>query len=166
MEIWTFFVIGCKSIILFEITQQVYSLKLIICAIDIITKAPSKRSGLFFFVASEGSLLEFLDLGLLAAQTTEVVDARLADCALLVEFDVLNHGGGNRETSFNTDVVRNLTDGESAGLAVAATLQDDALELLQALFLSFNNLVGHRDGVACLELRKIFYNDLIFNELN
>ena len=49
---------------------------------------------------------------------------------------------------------------------MTATLQDDALDLLQTLFLSLNNLVGHRDGVACLELRKIFYNDLIFNELN
>ena len=32
-------------------------------------------SGLFFFVASEGSLLEFLDLGLLAAQSAQVVNA-------------------------------------------------------------------------------------------
>lgn len=38
-------------------------------------KKSPEQSELFFFVASEGSLLEFLDLGLLAAQTTEVVDA-------------------------------------------------------------------------------------------
>ena len=128
-------------------------------------KAPSNR-GFSFVVGVKESLLEFLDLGLLAAQSAQVVDARLANLALLVEFDVLNHGGGNRETSFHTDVVGNLADGESAGLALAAALQDDALELLQTLFLSFDNLVGHRDGVTCLELRKIFYNNLIFNELN
>ena len=38
-------------------------------------KAPSKRSGLLCCWLDVESLLEFLDLGFLAAQTTEVVDA-------------------------------------------------------------------------------------------
>ena len=129
-------------------------------------KAPSVCSELFCCCFAKESVLEFLDLGFLAAEAAQVVDARFADVTSLVDLDVLNHGGGDGETSFHANVIGNLADGESTNLALAAALQDDALEFLQTLFLSFDNLVGHRDGVTCLELRKIFYNNLIFNELD
>ena len=132
-----------------------------------ITKKLRGSSELLFCCCfAKESVLEFLDLGFLATQAAQIIDARFADVTSLVELDVLDHGGGDGETSFHANVIGNLADGESTNLALAAALQDDALELLQTLFLSFYNLVGHRDGVTCLELRKIFYNNLIFNELD
>ena len=126
-----------------------------------------KKRPCFIFALEKSFLaLGLLDLGLLTTQTSEVVDARLADSTVLVHLDVLNHGRSDGETSLNTDVVGNLADGESASLALAAALQHDTLELLKTLFLAFNDFVGDGNCVTRLELRKIFYNDLIFNELD
>jgi len=126
-----------------------------------------KKPPCFVFELEKSFLaLGLLDLGLLTTQTSEVVDARLADRTQLVDFDVLNHRRSDGEASLNTDVVGNLADGECASLTLATTLNDNTLESLQTFLLTFNDLVGHGDGITCSELRKIFYNDLIFNELN
>ena len=67
----------------------------------------------------------FFDTGFLTAETaetSEIVDSSSADSAFLVELDALNHWVSDREDSFNTDVVRNLSDCESCTLALTCAL--------------------------------------------
>ena len=67
-------------------------------------------------------LKNFFDTGFLTAETSEVVDSCSADCTFLVHLDAVNHRVSDREDSLNTDVVRNLSHGESCTLALTCAL--------------------------------------------
>lgn len=109
----------------------------------------------------------FLDSGFLTTKTSEVIDTCSADNAFLVQLDVLNHRCSDWEASFNADTIGgNLTNRESCSFTAAATLQNDALELLKTALVAFDNLVSYGDGVTWSKFRKIFYSNLIFNELD
>src|SRR5690349_20040675 len=79
-----------------------------------------------------GSAL-LLDLGLLAAQFTQVVQLRAADVTAGHHLDVVDVGRVHREGALDADAVAFLADGEGLADATALTANHHALEHLDAL---------------------------------
>ena len=98
--------------------------------------------------------LRFLDASLLTREVAEVEDTCATDFTDFVEFNFLNRRGLVREDPLDTDSVGNLADGESLRIGGGTTdLDHHAAEALESLLVTLFDPVGHRDGVACLELR-------------
>ena len=97
--------------------------------------------------------LLLLDASLLSREVAEVVDAGAADLTDLVDLDAVDERGLDGENPLDSDATGNLADGERLGEGVSAfDLDHDATELLEPFLVSFFDLVGHGDGVTCLEL--------------
>ena len=98
--------------------------------------------------------LRLLDAGLLTSETTEVEDACTTDLTDLVDFNLFNERGLIGENPFDADAVRNFADSKSLGVGGGTTNLDNyAAEVLKSVLVAFLDLVGHGDGVTCLELR-------------
>ena len=111
-----------------------------------------------FFLLSLGLDLHLLDASLLTGKVAEVVDAGAADFTDLVDLDAVDEGGLEGEDPLDADATGNLADGERLGERVGAfDLDHDASELLEPFLVSFFDLVGHGDGVTCLELGEAGY---------
>ena len=99
-----------------------------------------------------------LDASLRSGEVAEVVDAGAADLTDLVDLDAVDEGGLDGENPLDSDATGNLADGERLGEGIGALdLDHDASELLEPFLVSFFNLVGHGDGVTCLELGEAGY---------
>src|SRR6476661_299225 len=111
-----------------------------------------------------GSAL-FLDLGLLATQLAQVVQLRAADVTAGDDVDVVDVGRVHREGPLDADAVALLADGE--GLADATTLaaQHDALEDLDALLGTLDDLDVDIDGVAGAEGRDVVAQRRLVDEV-
>ena len=102
--------------------------------------------GLFVFSSFVDS---FLDASLLTGQVAEVEDTCATHFTVLVDLDLVDERGLEREDSLDTDTAGNLTDGKSLGERIHALhLDDDTAELLVALLVSFFDPVGHGDRVT------------------
>jgi len=112
-------------------------------------------------------LAQFLDgHGLLAFAAAQVVETGTTDFAGLRDFDLGNLGAVDRENTFHTFSIRDLTDGESFVQACTFVGNDDAREDLNTLFVAFDNsgmdfhTVTHIEGSdVLLELFRINFGD-------
>lgn len=107
---------------------------------------------MFLFALGDNT---FTNLRGFTGQVAEVVQLRSANNTVTDDLDAADAGAVVGEGTLNADAVSNVTDGE--GLADAATLHfdDDTLEVLQTLFVAFDNFVSNADGVADLKLRQV-----------
>ena len=108
----------------------------------------------------------FLDFCLFSTKTSEGVNACSANNTFFIKIDAVDHRRGKREASFNANAIGYFSNGESGTFSTAAALDDNALEFLQTFLVTFDNFVGYGDGITCFKSGKVFYNHLIFNELN
>ena len=95
-----------------------------------------------------------LDAGLLTGEITEVEDACAADLTNLVDLDAVNERGLVGENPFNTYAAGYLADSECPGEGIHTLYLDNySTKLLESLFITFLDSVGHGDCVTGLELR-------------
>ncbi len=106
------------------------------------------------------------DTSFLTCKITEVEDAGATHSTVLVDIDLLNERAGEGEYTFYAYAVSNLTDSKGFGTSASAALQDNALEVLDTLFVSFTDFVVDSNCVACFELGEILTFHEIFDVLH
>ena len=89
-----------------------------------------------------------LDAGLLAGKATEVVKFGATHLAILVDGDRVDERRFDGEDTLHTDVVAHFADGETLLVAVARDTDYHTAILLDTLFVTLFDAVGHGDGVA------------------
>ena len=106
------------------------------------------------------------DTGFLTGEVAQIEDAGTAHGTALVDVDLLDEGAGEGEYTLHADTIRDLADSKGLSGSASATLQDNALEVLDSLFVTFFDLVVHRDGIAGLELREFLAPGKVFDKLH
>ena len=96
-----------------------------------------------------------LDTGLLTGEVAQIEDAGAAHSTVLVDINLLDERACEGEDTLHSDTVGDLTDSKGFSGSASATLQNNALEVLDSLFVSFLNLVMDSDGIASLELGEL-----------
>ena len=97
-----------------------------------------------------------LDTGFLTCEVAQVEDAGTAHCTVLVDVYLLNERGRDREYALHAHAIGNLTNSKGLGGSASATLQHNALEVLDTFFVTFFDFIVNRDGVASLEFGELF----------
>src|SRR5713226_3836871 len=93
--------------------------------------------------------------GGLAPQIAEVVQLRAADFRRASDLDLLDRRRVQREDALDALPERHLADREGRARATSMQADDDTLEDLDALLVTFPHLDRHLDGVARLHRRTI-----------
>lgn len=96
-----------------------------------------------------------LDTGLLTGEVAQIEDAGAAHGTVLVDVNLLDERTCEGEDALHSDAVGDLTDSKGFSGSTSAALQNNALEVLDSLFVSFFNLVMDSDGIASLELGEL-----------
>src|SRR5699024_10310142 len=91
----------------------------------------------------------------LTAQVAQVVQLRTANVALEDNANLVDVRGVHWEGTLNSDTEGYLADGEGLADAAALTTDNDALEDLNTLGLTLDNLYVDLDGVTSAELRNV-----------
>lgn len=106
---------------------------------------------------AKGRGLESLlfDTGFLTGEVAQVEDAGTAHSTMFVDIDLLDERAGEGENTLHSDTVRNLTDSKGFSGSASATLQNNALEVLDSFFVTFFDFIVYRDGVAGFELGEL-----------
>ena len=99
--------------------------------------------------------MHLADARLLPHFGAQVVELRAVDVADRLHLDLLDLRRVERERALDPDPERLLADGERLPDAGALTLDDDALEDLDAPALTLDHLEVHAHGVAGLEDRHV-----------
>ena len=107
--------------------------------------------------------LDFLDLGSLALQRTQVVQLGAADLTTTDHFDVINAGGMQRERTLDAYAIRGAANGERFADGAVATGDDGAFKGLKTLAGTFDDLDLNADGIANVELRDVVAKLLRFD---
>ena len=107
-----------------------------------------------------------LDTGFLTGEVAQVEDAGAAHGTVLVDINLLDERAGDGEDALHTHAVGDLADSKGLGSSASAALQDNALEVLDSLFVSFFDLVVNRDGIASLEFGELLALDQILYKLH
>lgn len=118
-------------------------------------------------IAKATGLVSFLfDTGFLTGEVAQVEDAGAAHGTVLVDINLLDERAGDGEDTLHTHAVGDLADSKGLGCSASAALKDNALEVLDSLFVTFFNLVMDGDGVASFELGELLALDKGLNELH
>lgn len=115
------------------------------------TKKPTPRGWLRYFSDVHSDL--FLDPGRFSMATAHVVKLRPPHTPSLEDFNLIDRRRNDRKNTLNTNAVGNLADSERFTIACATTLNNGALKLLHAFFISFFDFYVNIDCVAGLEIR-------------
>ena len=94
---------------------------------------------------------QFLDTGLFADQSTQIVEACTAHFTAFNYLNTSDVGIRVGKNALDTHAVRNFAHRKAAGKAVAFDLDHVAAEILFAGFVTFDDFVGDYDGVAGFE---------------
>jgi hypothetical protein len=97
----------------------------------------------------------FLDPCAFSASCSEVEQFSLTHLTGFVQNDRVDIWRGYRESSFYTNTIRNLSNGESSSGTLALAFDYIAFEALDPFFASFNDLIVDSYIVTSLELWKI-----------
>ena len=108
----------------------------------------------------------FLDTGFLTGKFAQVEDTGATDNPALVHFHFFDERRIDGEYPFHTDIARHLAHRESSRGSAAATLQYNALELLDTLLVTFFNLITYSYGVASFESRQFIAFCQCINKLH
>ena len=106
------------------------------------------------------------DTGFLTGEVAQIEDAGAAHSTVLVDIDLLDERAGDGENTLHADAVRDLADSKGLGSSASTALQDNALEVLDSLFVSFFDLVMDGDGIASLELGELLALDKGLDKLH
>ena len=106
------------------------------------------------------------DTGFLTGEVAQVEDAGVAHSTVLVDINLLDERAGDGEDTLHTHAVGDLADSKGLGSSASAALQDNALEVLDSLFVTFFNLVMDGDGVASFELGELLAFDKVLDKLH
>ena len=118
-------------------------------------------------IAKEIRLEAFLfDTGFLTGEVAQVEDAGAAHSTTFVDINLLDERAGDGEDTLHTHAVGDLADSKGLGSSASTALQDNALEVLDSLFVTFLNLVMDGDGIASLELGELLALDKVFHILH
>lgn len=93
----------------------------------------------------------FLDAGRLTRAFAQVKQTSPTNLSYLVYLDGVNVRTVHREQAFNANAIRHLTDREGSRIAMALDLDHIPFEGLDTFFISFHDLVIHRDVITRLE---------------
>ena len=107
--------------------------------------------------------LDFLDLGGLALQRTQVVQLGAAHLTMTDHGDAAQTGAVDGESTLHTDAVGNAADGEGLADAAVALGNDHTFESLQTLVLALNNLNLNTHGIADGDRGDVLAQLLSFN---
>jgi hypothetical protein len=107
-----------------------------------------------------------LDTRSFALQLAQVVETRTPHTATLRHFDLLDSARMQRENALNADPVGNLAYSERCQGRAATTIDHNALEDLDALFLAFFDEGMHPDTVAGTEIWQVVPSERILNFSN
>ena len=80
---------------------------------------------------------------------------------MFVNFNLVDERTADGEDTFYTNAVGNLTDSKGLSRSTSTALQNNALEILDTLFVSFFNFIVDSDGIASLEFGELFTFDQI-----
>src|SRR5690606_33531379 len=105
----------------------------------------------------------FLDTRCLTTELTQVVQLGLANIAATLQLDRFDLAAKRLEGTLHTNAVGYLTDSERRVQTAVATTDDHALERLQTLTLTFNNLHLNYDRIAGAEFRDFLGHLFSFN---
>ena len=108
----------------------------------------------------------FLDTGFLTGEITQVEDTSATYSAVLVDINLLDEGAGDGEDTLYANAIGNLTNSKGFGGTRTTTLDNNALEVLDTLFVSFTDFIVNSNGIASAEFGEFFAFDLVFYELN
>ena len=112
-------------------------------------------------------LVAFLfDTGFLTGEVAQVEDAGTAHSTTLVDINLLNERAGKGEDTLHSYAVRDLADSKGLSSSASAALQDNALEVLDSLFVTFFNFLMDSDGIASLELGELLALDKVLDKLH
>src|SRR5690606_18843107 len=108
-----------------------------------------------------------LDAGGLASQISQVIELGAPHLAAAHHLDLLDARRIDQERSLDADAVRgDAAHGEVLVHTAGAAADDHALEDLDSLAISFDDLRMHANGVASAELRKKCLQLLLLELLN
>ena len=98
---------------------------------------------------------DFLDLCSFSLAFTQIIQLCATNLTAADQIHMVNAGRMDRESSFNSDTVRNAANSESFTDSAVALGDNGAFESLQTLTVSFNDLYPDTDRVTDIELRYI-----------
>ena len=107
-----------------------------------------------------------LDTGFLTGEVAQIEDTGAAHNAVFVDVDLLDERASEGEDALHSDAVRDLADSKGLSSSASTALQDNALEVLDSLFVSFFDLVMDSDGIASLEFGELLALDQILYKLH
>jgi hypothetical protein len=96
-----------------------------------------------------GKVALLLDLRLLAAKATEVVQLGATNSTAADDLDVVNDRGVHGEGTLNANLKADLTNAERLADAFTGAADDNTLEDLDAGAGAFNDIDVNLDGVTC-----------------
>src|SRR5690606_2339738 len=111
---------------------------------------------------SDDAALLLANAGLLAAELTQVEEASPAHDAASQEVDLLDTARVEHEGTLDADAEAHLTHGERRAGTGAVTLDDQALEHLDARLVAFDDAIVDGNGVPDAELRQVASHVLRF----
>ena len=118
-------------------------------------------------IGKERRLVSLLfDTGLLTGEVAQVEDAGAAHSTVLVDINLLDERAGDGEDTLHTHAVGDLADSKGLSSSASTALQDNALEVLDSLFVTFLNLIMDGDGVAGFELGELLALDKVLHILH
>ena len=104
--------------------------------------------------------------GFLTGQITEIENTGTAHSTMFVDIYLLDERACEGEDTLHTYAIGNLTDSKGFSSTTSTTLQDNALEVLDSLFVTFFNLVMDGNRIASLELGELFAFDQVLYVLH
>ena len=127
---------------------------------QMLKKKASTRVDAFLLVrkriAKGARLVSLLfDTGFLTGEVAQIEDTGTAHSTTLVDVDLLDERAGEGEYALHSDAVRDLADSKGLSSSASTALKNNALEVLDSLFVAFLNLVMDSDGIASLELGEL-----------
>jgi len=111
-------------------------------------------------------VLLLLEAGGLADLVAEVVQLGAANLAAASDLDSNNLGRVHGERALDADAERDLANREGLTIACAVTADDRALENLDTLTSTLDDLVAHLDVVSDLEGRQVVTDLLLLYGAN
>src|SRR5699024_2039662 len=111
-------------------------------------------------------LISFLpNTSFLTGKVSKVENSCSSHSTSFVNFNFLKCRHINRKNSFHSDCTTHLTDGKCFCSSGSFYLNNSSSEKLSSCFITFTNFIINSDGIACVELWKIFFNDkFVFNK--
>ena len=117
-------------------------------------------------LSGKSDAFDFLDLGRFALTITQIVELRAANLTVTDQIHMIDTGGIDRESTFNTDTVGHPANRKGFADAAVALGNDSAFESLQTFAVTFNNLYPHTYGITDVESGEITANLLRFDGTN